>query len=79
MGVDAHGMGEGDLAGQIKGSAVKSTLARLVRRHISVRNSWIKERLGMGTATNNAAMLKNLESARPVVWGIRGVAERGHY
>ena len=72
MGLEALGMGEDELAGQIKGSVAKYALAWLVRRHTSVRNSWIKDRLGMGTATNFATMLKNLEAARP---GDRGYAQ----
>ncbi len=69
MGLEALGMGADDLGGQIKGSAAKYAMAWLVRRHTSVRNGWIKERLGMGTATNFATMLKKLAAARPGDWG----------
>ena len=62
MGLEALVMGEDDLSGQIKGSAAKYALAWLVRRHTSVRNSWIKDRLRMGKATNFASMLKILEA-----------------
>ncbi len=60
---------QGLLAGTMQGRRRESYSGEIPRRHTSVRNGWIKERLGMGTAANYSTMLKKLESARPGDWG----------
>lgn len=60
---------ENDLKHLRMSSPEKVALAWLVRRNTSVRPTWIKKRLGMGTATCFAAYLKKLEGAKPGKWG----------
>ena len=60
---------EGLLAGVMQGRRRESYGGEIARRNNSVRNGWIKVRLGMGTATNYSTMLKKLEPARAGDWG----------
>ena len=69
QGMKALGIAEADLPELGKNSPEKYALAWLVRRNTCMRPSWIKARLGMGTATCFAAYLKRLESSTPGGWG----------
>ncbi len=68
-GLKALGITEAELAGLRMNGPEKIALAWLVRRNTSMRTTWIKARLGMGTATCFAAFLKKLEEARKGDWG----------
>jgi hypothetical protein len=69
QGMKALGTTESDLKQQIRGSETKYALAWLVRKNTSVRNSWIKERLHMGSATNFSAGIRRIEETRTGEWG----------
>lgn len=63
------GLTEVDLSFMIKNSPEKYALAWLARRNTAVGNEWIKARLHMGKATNFAAFLKRIETAKRGEWG----------
>lgn len=60
---------ERDLTAMIKNSPEKYALAWLVRRNTCVSPGWIKNRLGMGKATNFAELLKRIATAKKGEWG----------
>ena len=66
---DNLGLKELDLLEQKKGGPQKHALAWMVRKHASVRNGWIKNRLQMGSATNFSDYLRRMESAEKGDWG----------
>ncbi len=68
-GLTALGITEPNLADLHMTGPEKVALAWLVRQNTSMRTTWIKARLGMGTATCFAAYLKNLEKAKKGDWG----------
>ena len=68
-GMNALGIAEADLAGLRMNGPEKYALAWLVRRYTGMRTTWIKARLGMGTATCFAAYLNRLEGAKKGTWG----------
>ncbi len=68
-GMKRLGIVEADLASLRMSSPERYALAWLVRRNTCVRPTWIKARLGMGTATCFAAYLKRLEGAKKGEWG----------
>ena len=68
-GMKALGIAEADLAGLRMNGPEKYALAWLVRRNTGMRTTWIKARLGMGTATCFAAYLNRLAGARKGEWG----------
>ena len=69
LGMGGLGMKEQDLQEQRKSSPQKYALAWMVRKHTSVRNGWIKDRLKMGSATNFSDYLRRIESAGKCEWG----------
>lgn len=56
------GIVESDLGLMKKNCEQKYAAAWLVRQHTCVRNQWIKDRLGMGKATNFATFIKRMEA-----------------
>ena len=60
-GMEALGLADEELAGMRKNCSEKYAIAWLVRRNTCVRNQWLKDRLGMGKATNFASFLGRME------------------
>lgn len=83
-GLTALAITEADLADLLMNGPEKVALAWLVRKNTSMRTTWIKARLKMGTATGFASYLKKLEKGKKGDWGydawraIRGIQQHQH-